>query len=352
MAIQMKMTIFSNDEVILLLSDHSNNADIVCQRLNEIEIFAKTYFIKTKGLINRRNIWDKIVDYINLSFSRENRYIFYLDKIDNLIFDELLCYNYGIDINGLFSILYNYNKNIMVSLYEEGILSYGVTIEENYKSKMVKLVRHFMGKKDIRDSFGNFYCFYPELYTGFLNPTKVPNITKNGQSAKILKKIFDLSDLKLNYPEKYIFFTSVCDFEGGEAIGEYHLVCKIADLVGKNNLLIKTHPRDTRNIYEKNGFKVDINSSIPWEAILMCSDFSRKVFITATSGSVLAGSLLVEKPIKTYYMFRCCDISNNSLAKASVTALTNLLKNPVMKDVLSNISILEEVSEIVDERTS
>lgn len=65
---------------------------------------------------------------------------------------------------------------------------------------------------------------------------------------------------------------------------------------------VKTHPRDSRTIYKDHGFNVDVNSSIPWEAIQLSGDFSDKVFLTINSGSVLSGSTMSEKPVKTFYM--------------------------------------------------
>lgn len=80
---------------------------------------------------------------------------------------------------------------------------------------------------------------------------------------------------------------------------------KVANLVGKDNLLIKIHPRDLRTIYSDNGFNVDKNSLIPWEAIQLSSDFSDKVFLTINSGSVLSGSTMSEKPVKTFICINC-----------------------------------------------
>ena len=158
---------------------------------------------------------------------------------------------------------------------------------------------------------------------------------------------FDIKLTENDYKEKYIFFTSICDFENGEPIGEYELVCKVADFVGKENLLIKTHPRDTRTIYEDNGFTVDKNSSIPWEAIQLSRDFSDKVFLTATSGSVLAGSFMSENPPKIFFMYGCCNIEGNASAKASVMAIEELLSEETLKPSLKTVAIANDVKDIL-----
>ncbi len=146
-------------------------------------------------------------------------------------------------------------------------MSYSVEILFTQTRTLIGKLRKIIGKPVIENSFLNFYCFYPQIYKGYLKPVEVPMIQLNSEICVALRKVFELDDKKLSYKYKYIFFTSVYDFEGGKPVGEYELVCKIADIVGKDNLLIKTHPRDTRTLYVDNGFNVDENSSVPWEAI-------------------------------------------------------------------------------------
>ncbi|HGT1350754.1 TPA: hypothetical protein ACMUTV_003105, partial [Enterococcus faecium] len=124
----------------------------------------------------------------------------------------------------------------------------------------------------------------------------IPLVTAGSRTALQLSDIFNPM-IDIYKEKKYIFFTSVYDFEGGEPVGEYELVCKIADLVGKDNLIVKTHPRDVRTIYKDNGFIEDKNSSIPWEAIQLSGDFNDKIFMTINSGSVISGSTMSAKPV-------------------------------------------------------
>lgn len=149
------------------------------------------------------------------------------------------------------------------------------------------------------------------------------------------------------YTKKYIFFTSVYDFEGGNPIGEYELVCKVAKLVGIDNLLVKTHPRDSRTIYKDHGFNVDVNSSIPWEAIQLSGDFSDKVFLTINSGSVLSGSTMSEKPVKTFYMYKLCDIKENKSCQKNAQDIEALLCESSMKEVFRNVRIAEKIEDIL-----
>ena len=109
---------------------------------------------------------------------------------------------------------------------------------------------------------------------------------------------------------------------------------------------MKTHPRDPRNIYEENGFKVDKNSAIPWEVIQLSGDFSDKVFLTATSGSVLAGSFLSEKPTRTLYTYPLCDLSHHRVAQDSRAAIEELLGNESLRQILHNVEVIHSVEDI------
>lgn len=347
LAVQMRMTIFCKDEVILLLSDHSAKSETVLNRLREKGTFSESYYIKTKGIIEKRNSIQKAKDFFNIVLGTKNSFSFYLYGIENQTIDEIICFNYNIDIIGVYSLLYEKNNSVKVSLFEEGILSYGVSFEDNLHRKIIRLFRKSIGKKDISDAFYRFYCFYPQLYSGSLCSVKVPAITADSECAKVLRDIFSLNEESAKYAQKYIYFSSVYDFEGGHSIGEFELVKRIGELVGKDNLIVKTHPRDTRDVYEKNGFLVDKNSAVPWEVIQLTGDFFEKVFMTATSGSVLAGSFMSDKPVKTIYLYKLCDISNNEGAQETVNDIFNLLNKDELKTVLSNVKIADTLEDII-----
>jgi len=344
-AIQLRRTKFQNDKIVLLLTDNSKNSANILTNVSVLSIFDESIYVETPGSRDCRSMIDKIVDFFQISFADSNRYEFYIKDIDDLYFDEVLMFNFNIRMYGLHSLLSKYNKDIMISIFEEGILSYNAFVISTYRRRIINFFRKIQGKASVDDALKNFYCFYPELYHGGLKAIKVNSITKDDITVHDIKNVFKIDKVSSDYPEKYIFFTSVYDFEGGDPIGEYDIACKIADLVGKDNLLIKVHPRDTRGVYEKNGFKVDKNSSIPWEAIQLSGDFSDKIFITATSGSVLAGSFMSEKPTRTYYMFKCCDISNNKTAQITAKSIMDLLNDCEMKKLLTNVSIAESVED-------
>lgn len=346
LAIQMKNSILRQNRVVVLLSDHSINSENVYKKLVINHIFDECYYVRSKNFDENISKFQKLKDCLLIGAGKPNRYGQYISQIKNKKFDEFICYNVClIEIDGIYSMLYSYNKNIVFSLFEEGILSYKIDITKSKKRYLIEKIRKLKGLGNFYNDIFKFYCFFPYIYEGCGIPIEVPVIKKDSVTSLELKKVFSVENL--TYKQKYIFFSSVYDFEGGKPVGEYELVCKIAKLVGKENLLIKTHPRDTRTIYLDNGFKVDTNSSVPWEAIQLSSDFSDKVFMTINSCSVLAGSVMSEKPVTTYYMYKLCNISKNESCKKNIRDIEKLLNQSFMKNILKTVKIAEKLEEIL-----
>lgn len=347
MALQMRYTIFSEDEVIVFISDASRNAEQICQKLNEGNYFSVVRFFRADEMRQKTNLFGKAAKLIENIRPKKNRYKRYFEGIENLRFDEIISFNVDIMTYNFYSILYEYNRDLKYSGFEEGLLSYNAQILDVRYGALICKARNFFGKKSFTQAYKNFYCFFPQLYKREFNAVKVPAITHNDQIIKALQEIFDVHEIANHYSQKYIFFSSVYDFEGGKPIGEYDVVNRIATKVGKENLLVKLHPRDIRTIYEDNGFVIDSFSAIPWEVIQLTGDFDDKVFLTATSGSVLAGSFMSSSSTKVFYLFELCDLTGNALSERSAGNIKKLLSDKSMGDTFRNVSIANSIEEII-----
>ena len=93
LAIQMKLTIFSEDDVTLAISNHSGHADTVCERLQRRAVFQNCVFVESKGMIHNRSQQEKLKEFFQIIYGKKNRYSFYLKDIENKYFDEMLFYN-------------------------------------------------------------------------------------------------------------------------------------------------------------------------------------------------------------------------------------------------------------------
>lgn len=348
-SMQLARTIMSNFDITLMLSNHSRDSQNTVKQIEKLGLFENVVYLETKKIDYCTGILTKFKRLVSVSLS---------DCFDNDVlhnyYDEMIFYNLSASTIAIHTVLSRYNNKIRISRMEEGILSYDslenepLKVEASFTTRYSSIIRKIFNKPDLLDNFYNFYCYYPIIYKGRLHPICVPKISlKDSSLCDYLSEVFEITEDNLSYPEDYIFFTSVYDFEGGESIGEFELVCQIADLVGKENLLIKQHPRDSRSIYTDNGFKVDKNSSVPWEAIQVTKNFSDKVYLTVNSGSVLSGSTMSEKPIKTFYMYKLCNYSGNKSCKKTVADIEEVLNNVEMKTILKDVFIAEKIEDIL-----
>ena len=61
---------------------------------------------------------------------------------------------------------------------------------------------------------------------------------------------------------------------------------------------------------------------------------------------MLAGSLMSEDKVKTYYMYTCCDLSGNVSAIETVRNIEALLEGPMMKERLGMVEVAEQLEDI------
>lgn len=348
-AIQLRNTRFINDNVYLVLTNHSKHAEGVSLRLREAKCFKEVYFANVRELDQDKHGMAAAVSSILSGVDGNARW---MKEMRTLKCDEFIYYNLSVSTIQLYALLIKNNPSLRCSRMEEGILSYDAVFHEGdgempIRIKYIFKIRRLLKRKNLTDCIDNFYCFYPEVYHGKLAPIKIAPISDNERMKKILTKSFDISLLKDEYKEKYIFFTGVGDFEAGQPIGETEVVKKVADLVGKDNLLVKQHPRDSGDVYEKAGLHVDYNSSVPWEAIQLSRNFDGKVFLSVNSSSILSSILMTEDRITAYYLYPLCDLSGNMQAKMSVATLEQLFEESSLPALSERVRVINRMEDIL-----
>ena len=349
-SLNLKNTLFKEDTVYLIITDHSRNAEKVVDNTNNEKIFEKVVYLRCKALDKNQHSSREAMSYIIRTLFKKSGII--PQKLESIKFDEFLYYNLTPSTLSIFESISKFNRYLICSRYEEGVLSYNMSYWGNKSASFPKRVQKIIKlekkihRKNIVDSTNDFYCFYPEMYRGNLRAKEVPNINSDSMKfSDMLARIFNVNQSKLTFKEKYIYFASVGDFEGSEKAGELELAKKIADKVGKDNLLIKVHPRDNTGEFEKSGLNVYPGSDVPWEAIQLNYDFSNHVFLTCTSGSVLSVNMMPEKGPKVYFLYNLCNARNNDVISKSIPTIESLVKTEIASK--KNIFIADSLDEIV-----
>ena len=178
------------------------------------------------------------------------------------------------------------------------------------------------------------------------NFLSIPYLQREDKSLiDILNKIYKYNEKNVQYKAKYIYFSTSSDIDGFN-IGETELVMKIANMVGKENLLAKTHPRDRRKIYEDNGLTVIQEAGVPWEVIQLNHDFRGHIFLSMASGSVLSATAMLGDNIATWYLWNCVR-DNNKWLRENIKRIEETLKALQKKGVCKSIHIAEQLSDFV-----
>lgn len=202
--------------------------------------------------------------------------------------------------------LYYYNMVKMgmrpeVHIFEDGLSTYLIDHLEECKTDFLN---HNIYKENaFIKHVSEILLYQPELHvanTHICPINMIPKINYRKEKTKTMfNDIFGSNSLP---EEKYIFLEEAFVWDGISST-DMDLVEFIAKAVGKENLIVKMHPRNNINRFSKEGYKIVENSKIPWEMTVMNSDLSDKVFITVSSTSAFTAGLVFDKPFRTINLF-------------------------------------------------
>lgn len=348
-AIQMRKTLFPFNKADLALSDHSSNSSCITQKILESSLFDNVFYLETKQITYHQGKLTDFRDAIELSFNVGRK--FQKRIWENINYDDIFYFNHNdLFIVAIYTECLKNGTVPRVHCYEEGILSYNTmaTAPDGPRRKIIMNLRRLQGKTDPYEMLEDYFCFYPELFPQKNKKCyKIPFLSRENRSfVQEINAIFGYRPEKEMYQQKYIFFASSADIDGNP-VGETELVLRIADKVGKENLLVKMHPRDERDVYRKYGINVSQNSAIPWEVIQMNHDFSEYVFLTVSSGSVLNASAMLDDHITTYYLFPFIRGINKEIDRFCEDSIVETLSALHKLGIASQIKIVDDLDSAI-----
>lgn len=331
-ALQLRLTSFKNDTVDLYLSDHSVNAYNVYNRLKELNVFNNVSFIRT---------WHNKLRFKDIC-SVFMRGFGIVGKAGFDFYDEIIFYNLGMEQLLIADFYEKHDHTTVWTKLDEGVLSYETPfVEKKYKRgkgvRAALTLRRWTGRLDVPTAVKKYYCFFPDLKetNGDWQLIAIPPITeKITELKRILNYIFDYTPER--YSQKYIYFASSSDIDNNP-YGETEFVFKLAEKVGRENLLVKMHPRDKRSVYKDNGISVMENSFTPWEVIQLNFPAQDKVLLTITSASFLNMSIHFNQEAVGYYLYNDIQSIDPSFLKGK-EKIKNILNKLHALGMADNIS--------------
>lgn len=293
-AVHMGNTIFQGESISLVLSDHSSGSKEVAERLRQTGIFAEVMFAKTKNIVYGKGKARKVREIIRAALGKASG--FGASEYDEVVFYGLNPWLYEIGDGSV-----RCGSAVRWSRYDEGILSYGTDFSVGVLDRTIEPLRKLFGKYRITEEVSRYYCYFPELkQEERWDVRRIPKLDRScADTIEILKKVFSFEGFP--YDQQYIFFASSSDIDG-RSFGETEFILRIADIVGADNLLVKMHPRDTRDVYRSRGVSVMENSQIPWEVIQLCAEMGGRSLLTITSGAFLSISAMAGSESKAVFV--------------------------------------------------
>lgn len=356
-ATQIRLTIFKDDFVDAIICDSLQNIEIIASNINQHRIFTHAYTCYNKKFDKKGSRLEKPL-FVMSAVIGNPRLLKIREPIRNWNYDEFIYYNMTLSSVLLFDCIYKHNKRVVCNRFEEGIFSYRFLYMEeqelseksngkifNEKINLTLDVRQKTHRKNILEKTKGFYCFYPEHYKGRYKTIKI--VTIDDSFKDICRKMFGISDDMCYIPQKYIYFSGMFDLEGGESINEAGVIQEIAKLVGKENLIVKKHPRDNRNIYEENKIHTLKASYLPWEAFQLSYEYSDKILLTAFSGALISVNLITKKPVRSYFLYNICSYQGNMMAKSVAQEIDNIFESPNLSEKLKYIKKISNLQEIL-----
>lgn len=302
----MKQQFFINDQVDIVISDVSNGSKKVVDRLRETKFFHECYYTRVKEWISVEGTINKFKKFLKADLHYENIVKENIDinkqKYDLFVFCQLDPWT-----DALYFTLKKYNPDIECRRMQETFNSYlnegGLIVYSEKTEKIKNLMRRLTFNPIIRREMTQYYFFDPEMIiykpTGKYKIVKMERFNSDDkQFLDAINYVFDYPALKDEYKEKYIYFESI-------EHNEFEVIQLLASIVGKENFIVKIHPRSKSDKYSAVGIKTNKDLSIPWEVILLNKNFDGHVFITATSQAVFGFLQFTNQNAQGVLTYKC-----------------------------------------------
>lgn len=200
-----------------------------------------------------------------------------------------------------------------VHFVSEGTGSYALDFSN---TKTDNMDHQFYKDLAYMNNLRKLYVYRPELYTGgstLLELVQIPAYSALSEDVyNVMEDVFGKAE---QIREKLIFFEG-CFWGDNYLLDEVGILLDIAKQIGKENIIIKRHPRNTVDRFSPLGFKVMQNQAIPWEVMIKDIDLSQKVLVSVASFTCYSAYEMYGKS------------SNGILLKDVMLGRVNFLENP------------------------
>lgn len=233
------------------------------------------------------------------------------------------------------------NPSVKLNLIDDGVGTYEKQLFAN-KRWISRIVYSLLLTKRYSENIKRIFCYHPKLLTCNPFDAEICKIKYNGEFdifRPFVKKYIDL------YVGKKVIFLD----QGKFSDQSKKVLLYLAESFGKNNILIKMHPRigECQNFYD--GYTIT-DDGLPFEAIISEVDCSSCLVVSYSSTGCITPYLLfgIKPKVVFYYCMDNTDYSTTileSIDKINSIEGEEYINVPKSKDEF--IRVIQEIRECI-----
>lgn len=317
-------TVFQLYTAINMRMNIMDEADIV-----DIVITDRTDFSHIEKALIKEGLFDNIYlinanEYYDNHFykSMKLRYLIRRSKIEYFFskhifskiagwnlesYDELYICNHDHFAEIIYGSLYKKNRFIKVFEFEEGYGTYVRPLRNERKldnNVLSQIYRIFNIKLLLPVTLNASYLYAPKLYCWEDNIKKIELQKFDVENLKLiemLNRIF-LYEKDDSFNKKVIILEESFITDGFKN-NDYELIINTIEIIGKENVMIKLHPRNRTNRFEDLGVEV-FCKPVPWEVVCLNENFDDKILVTITSNTAFAPKILYNSKCQVLFLYK------------------------------------------------
>ena len=186
----------------------------------------------------------------------------------------------------------SFNRETIISLYEEGICEYYHLMEKSLSKKIFSYV--FFHSYYLEDC-KQLYVYEPSVVESKWKNISIDSIPKFIYIPELMSKLTDIFGIDKGINEliknKILFLESSFYDEKKEEV-QMIIIKQLIEVFGRDNVLVKLHPRSSDNKYDSD--IITISTPIPLEMIIAHLD-DNIALVSLTSSAIINPKLMLDK---------------------------------------------------------
>lgn len=292
--LQMKLSILKDIDVDLFITDHSVGVQSYAESGKETHLFNKIKYIETLDFSNRRGEYAEN-DFLGELLFSAKRFYEAKKRIGEIkSYDYFFSANIDLFASAFYDTLKLKNKNLKLYVFEDGLSTYKAfekyiqdRKDEIYTGKFSRIYK-LTGYGKAFSEIKGVFLFHPDIFSWKekIKLHKIPPINKDDKNTIDKFNIFfKYTPISNTMKGKKVVFFEESYYGDGCKVNDEKMINIIADAVGKENIIIKLHPRTRKNRFAD--FDIFEDSNIPWEVIYLNNDFSNTELVSISSGCII-----------------------------------------------------------------